>query len=283
MHANISGHNSAKGVSSGNVFDYLDKENRFDKISNNHLISENREEEINPFSEEHFFNQDFNPYDLNDKNSLVSQFEAASEIDKNRGTQNLKSSNFYMLNINPSTAEQLHMENIAVEELNSRGLIFEQVKDDPQALEFYEEQKEQLIKLEMKLFTQDIMNEYANQMDREIYVNQEALPDNSKRKELKPLIENRYDQFLIEKGFDVELKKEATLIKIENYKIVKEKLTDMGFKNINTEKVADLKFGILSSEGDVKEVTINGDNDFKKDDYFDEQSIIKIYYHVFKD
>ena len=42
----------------------------------------------------------------------------------------------------------------------------------------------------------------------------------------------------------------------ENYKIVKEKLTDMGFKNINTEKVADLKFGILSSEGDVKEVTI---------------------------
>lgn len=67
----------------------------------------------------------------------------------------------------------------------------------------------------------------------------------------------------------------------ENYKIVKEKLTDMGFKNINTEKVADLKFGILSSEGDVKEVTINGDNDFKKDDYFDEQSIIKIYYHVF--
>lgn len=67
----------------------------------------------------------------------------------------------------------------------------------------------------------------------------------------------------------------------ENYKIVKEKLTDMGFKNINTEKVSDLKFGILSSEGDVKEVTINGDNDFKKDDYFDEQSIIKIYYHVF--
>lgn len=66
-----------------------------------------------------------------------------------------------------------------------------------------------------------------------------------------------------------------------HYKIVKEKLTDMGFKNINTEKVADLKFGILSSEGDVKEVTINGDNDFKKDDYFDEQSIIKIYYHVF--
>ena len=69
----------------------------------------------------------------------------------------------------------------------------------------------------------------------------------------------------------------------ENHKIVKEKLTDMGFENIKTEKVADLKFGVLSNEGDVKEVTINGDNDFKKDDYFDDESIVKIYYHVFKD
>lgn len=69
----------------------------------------------------------------------------------------------------------------------------------------------------------------------------------------------------------------------EQYKIVKNKLSDMGFKNIETEKVADLKIGILSSEGDVKEVTINGDNDFKKDDYFDEQSVVKIYYHAFKD
>ncbi|MGX7025324.1 hypothetical protein [Vagococcus hydrophili] len=69
----------------------------------------------------------------------------------------------------------------------------------------------------------------------------------------------------------------------ENYKIATEKLKDMGFKNINTEKVADLKFGIFTDEGDVKEVTIDGDNDFEKDDYFDEESTIKIYYHVFKD
>lgn len=67
----------------------------------------------------------------------------------------------------------------------------------------------------------------------------------------------------------------------ENYKIVKEKLTDMGFKNINTEKVNDLKIGIFSKEGDVKEVTINGENDFEKDTYFDKNSKIKIYYHVF--
>ncbi|MEG0551636.1 MAG: hypothetical protein RR554_10750 [Vagococcus sp.] len=69
----------------------------------------------------------------------------------------------------------------------------------------------------------------------------------------------------------------------EQYQLVKDKLTDMGFENVETEKVADLTLGILSSEGDTKEVTINGDNDFKKDDYFDEKSIVKIYFHVFKD
>jgi len=70
-------------------------------------------------------------------------------------------------------------------------------------------------------------------------------------------------------------------LKNENYKIVTKKLEDMGFKNIKTEKVKDLKIGILNSEGEVKEVTINGENDFKKDDEFDKNSKIKIYYHVF--
>lgn len=201
MHSNIISHNSDAGISSGNTLDYLEKENRNEKLLNNYLILEGREEEINPNSEEHFFNQDFNPYDLNDKNSLVSQLEATYEIDSNRGTQNLKSSNFYMLNINPSVAEQLHMEKIAIDELNSRGLVFEEVKDDQQALNFYEEQKEQLIKIEMKLFTKDIMNEYASHMDREIYTNQDKLPSNLERKKLKPIIDSKYKSFLSEKGF----------------------------------------------------------------------------------
>lgn len=282
MHANISSHNSAKGVSSGNVFDYLEKENRLEKIGNNNLILEGREEEINPLSEEHFFNQDFNPYDLNDKNSLISQFEAASEIDTNRGTQNLKSSNFYMLNINPSIAEQLHMEKIAVEELNNRGLVFEQVKDNPQALEFYEEQKQQLIKLEMKLFTQDIMNEYANQMDREIYVNQESLPDNSKRKELKPLIESRYDQFLIEKGFDVEMKKEKELIKVEDFKVVKEYDSGKMFSLYSDELNRDINIYVPNSKFLIDDNNLQIDelyftdkvNAIVKDDFLNREIIV---------
>lgn len=70
-------------------------------------------------------------------------------------------------------------------------------------------------------------------------------------------------------------------LKGENYQIAIKKLEDMGFKNIKVEKVNDLKIGIFSKEGDVKEVTINGENDFEKDTYFDKNSKIKIYYHVF--
>lgn len=202
MHANIISHNSATGISSGNTLDYLEKENRNEKILNNHLILEGKEDEINPNSEEHFFSQDFNPYDLSDKNSLISQLEATYEIDNNRGTQNLKSSNFYMLNLNPSLSEQLHMENIAMEELKSRGLFFEKVKENPSSLEYFNEQKDQIMKLQLKLFTKDIMNEYASHMDREIYSNQEQLPNNLERKKLKPIIDSKYKSFLSEKGFD---------------------------------------------------------------------------------
>ncbi len=43
-----------------------------------------------------------------------------------------------------------------------------------------------------------------------------------------------------------------------------------------------LTLGILKSKGDVKEVTINGEDDFEEGDYFKEDAKIKIYYHDFK-
>lgn len=202
MYANIGSHKTVSGTSSGNTFDYLDKENRLEKIRNQDFILEGMEDKINPHSQENFFNQDFNPHNLNDPNSLVSQYQAAFEIDNNRGSQNLKSSNFYMLNLSPSAHELEHLDKKAIVELESRGLKFEEVKDSPEALEFFEEQKDQLIKLQLKLYTQDVMNEYARQMNREIYVNQDQLPDNATRKKFKPIIEDKYNEFLKKNGFD---------------------------------------------------------------------------------
>lgn len=93
MYANITSHNvKTRGVSSGNIFQYLDKENQ--KIR-----------ESGAGREEYFFNQSFNPYDENDPNSKISIEVATAQIDANRGTLNNKLSNFYMLNISPSQQE----------------------------------------------------------------------------------------------------------------------------------------------------------------------------------
>ncbi len=64
MYANITSHNvKTRGVSSGNIFQYLDKENQY-------LDKENQKiRESGAGREKYFFNQSFNPYDENDPNS----------------------------------------------------------------------------------------------------------------------------------------------------------------------------------------------------------------------
>ncbi len=219
MYVNIVSHDTSKSKSASNIMQYLEKENEKEKLKNEELILEGREDEINTNSVEYFFNQDFNPYDLEDPNSRINVFEASKMLDENRGTQNLSASNFYMLNISPSQKELEHMENIAIDELKNRGLLYDDVKHDNTALEFYNEQKDQVMKLQMKLYTQEVMNKYAELMDREIYANQDDLPSDLERKKMKPIIEERYQQFLKDKGIVLKDSAENSFLTIENYSI----------------------------------------------------------------
>ena len=188
MYANITSHNvKTRGVSSGNIFQYLDKENQ--KIR-----------ESGAGREEYFFNQSFNPYDENDPNSKISVEVATAQIDANRGTLNNKLSNFYMLNISPSQQEQEHMLQLAEQELERRGLNYEELKENPEALSFYNEQRDEMMKMQMKLYTKEVMNEYARLMDREIYAHQDKLPNPAERKEMQPEVEKRYEAYLKEQG-----------------------------------------------------------------------------------
>ena len=89
MHVKIVSHDASKSQSSSNIIQYLDKENEKKKIENEHLILDGKEEEINPNSVEYFFNQDYNPYDLEDPNSKVNVYEASSKLDANRGVNSI--------------------------------------------------------------------------------------------------------------------------------------------------------------------------------------------------
>jgi len=66
-----------------------------------------------------------------------------------------------------------------------------------------------------------------------------------------------------------------------NYQDVKTKLQVAGFTSIETSAVPDLIVGLLHQDGDVKEVSVNGETDFDADSTFPRGARIIIRYHTF--
>ncbi|UTG66815.1 hypothetical protein J2O02_18285 (plasmid) [Elizabethkingia anophelis] len=197
MYINFSNHKADKNVSSFDAFNYLDKENQLG------IFKEN------------FFSGQMDIMNLENPNNHIDMLEAIKRIDENRGTQTLKSSNFYMMNLSPSEYELEHLAKIAEEELFKKGLDPVKFNNDPDAMLYYNEQKEELVKAQLKLYVKDVMDKYAELMDREIYKYQDLLPDREQRKELKPLINSLYQDFLNDKGIAQYSKSENEFIPLD--------------------------------------------------------------------
>ncbi len=224
MFINFTSHSTEKGTSSSDLFNYLEKENSVLGTGSAEL----KEEEF-------FFNQNMNLEILRNADSRISMSEAIQQIDENRGTQNLKSSNFYMLNVSPSEKELKHLEMIAISELEKKGLVLSQIENNSELLSFYNEQKDELMRMQMKMYAQEVMKVYADEMNREVYSNQDALPNNKQRKEMKPIIENEWNKFLQEKGI-IEIK-EIEKIEIPLESEVTGSSKKGRFFNIENEKI----------------------------------------------
>lgn len=67
----------------------------------------------------------------------------------------------------------------------------------------------------------------------------------------------------------------------ENYQDVVNQLSSTGFVNIRTEPVEDLVMGWLTKDGEVEEITIDGNSTFSKGDKFDKDVEVLIAYHTF--
>jgi hypothetical protein len=201
MHISFTAHNASNSASSSNLIEYLEKENQ--SLGSNEQFFNSEYSAVNPI-------QDIDT-------SLI-----ASSIDNNRGSQNYDSSNFYMLNISPSASELSHMDKLAVEELEYRGLDEESNRESL----YYREQKEELMKMQMKLYTKDVMNEYASNFGREIYSNEGKLPNAFEKKALGIETEKAYEQYLKENGIDLESKEETKSkewIEVNNIQIKEQK------------------------------------------------------------
>lgn len=81
----------------------------------------------------------------------------------------------------------------------------------------------------------------------------------------------------------VEVPADAKKYKGEEYNQVIRELKDMGFENVETEVVEDLVTGWITKNGEVEKVTINGNNEFKKGDWFKKDSTIVVTYHSLKE
>jgi hypothetical protein len=67
----------------------------------------------------------------------------------------------------------------------------------------------------------------------------------------------------------------------ENYQDVTTQLESAGFSHIETVVLDDLITGWLTKDGEVEEVSINGDTDYDAGSWFAKDALIKITYHTF--
>lgn len=68
-----------------------------------------------------------------------------------------------------------------------------------------------------------------------------------------------------------------------NYEEVQQKFIDAGFTNIQLERLDDLITGWLKDDGEVKEVLVDGDDEFLKSSWIAADTPVVIRYHSFKE
>ena len=68
----------------------------------------------------------------------------------------------------------------------------------------------------------------------------------------------------------------------KQYKDILKQFKNSGFTNVKTEKIEDLVTGWLTKDGEVEEIKINANKDFKTTDEFEEDVEVIIKYHTFK-
>ena len=83
-------------------------------------------------------------------------------------------------------------------------------------------------------------------------------------------------------GDQISMSKPAKYYRDKDYKDVESVFASSGFKNIECIEANDLIKGVLNKENTVKDISINGTNDFKADTIYASDAKIIITYHSFK-
>lgn len=205
MYFKFHAHDTTKGTSSTDYVNYLEKEN----LEN--IKELNPEEENQVLRESKFFNSE---KDIDNNFVGFDKDNVIKDIDENLSNRSKTDANFYKLDIAPSYKELLHIQKIAEEELKNRGI---EKGDDDFSKANYEIHKNELIEQQLREYTSDVMKQYAENFNREIYVNEDKLPNTSEKKQILSDTEKIYNDTFLKNTFNELHKEKKGQSKIESY------------------------------------------------------------------
>lgn len=220
MHVSFTSHSIDSGFSSQGVFNYLSKEN------------ETLEDKSLLFNNEHFFSNDFDLENNNSSNHIID--DCINEIDSNVSSfHKTKDASFYILNVAPSQKELHHIEIKAISILEDRGVYYNENSDD-ESKKYYLEQKNIITDILLKDYTNDLMEVYADNMNREIYSDLNNLPNKNQTDVLNKKTSILFNEHLKELKLDDEslgLVEKVENVEISDFKEIGKNNFELNYKN----------------------------------------------------
>lgn len=187
MHISFTKHDPRISTSSKGILEYLDKEN-IGRESEFEDLKENEELELTSYDQEIANQNLFFSNAENGQEKFLSKEAASDKIDGNLSYRSKENeSKFFMLNISPGKDEIEHLNEVIDLELKSKGIgekeqkILNQTEDGKKYLELI---KNDLMHQSLREYTRDVMKNYAENFDRNVYANPEKLPTQKEEKEI---------------------------------------------------------------------------------------------------
>ena len=222
MHISFTKHNPDISQSCKAVTEYLEKENSFREKEFENFMDEFESKELSDFDQQiEKQNLFFTTDETGEK--YLNQNTATDLIDQNISSRSKENeSKFFILNVSPSKDELEHLNQIIDLELKSNGInekeidMLNQTVKGSQQLELI---KNDLMHQCLREYANDVMKEYADNFNRNVYSNPDLLPNrreelqiNSQTKdELARLGINRKDPEYAEKFQNIREQKAAEL------------------------------------------------------------------------
>lgn len=198
MHISFTKHNPDISQSCKAVTEYLEKENSFREKEFENFMDEFESQKLSDFDKQIEKQNLFFTTDEIDDEKYLDQNTATDLIDDNISSRAKENeSKFFILNISPSKDELEHLNQIIDLELKSNGFnrkeidILNQTVKGEQQLELI---KNDLMHQCLREYAKEVMKEYADNFNRDVYSNPDQLPNRREEVQINSETKNELER-----------------------------------------------------------------------------------------